>query len=253
MSRLLLGKKSLPSMLYSFVQLHFALHDFWLEPLARPLQQIVQATYELRCTSQLAAMQYKVFLCCSFVLGPKPEDRAFVEKVLSERGGAAIPSNFQPTAPAYNPTAGRNQKGRMPTVTPRNPQTVAFLEMLGLEYNLEDAGLGFRGQGRQGAGVAAVAARVGPVVAVAVNPEEIALDDSEEDEGGDAAGDVGALAVERAAAVLAAAGVRVGGLGGGGVGAGVLQGEEDEEIIDEGPPDSDEEAGRGEEAAEDNI
>jgi hypothetical protein len=133
----------------------------------------------------------------------------------------------------------------MPTITPRNPQTVAFLEMLGLEYNLEDVGVGAGGLGGRGgyvrpaSGAAAVAGRVGPVVAVAVNPEEIALDDSDEDEGEGGAGAGGTSAVERATAVLVAAGVRVG-VEGGGVGGGEREGEE-EEIVDEGPPDSDEE------------
>ena len=34
--------------------------------------------------------------------GPAPEDVAFVAKVLADRGGPAIPLNFQHTAPGYN-------------------------------------------------------------------------------------------------------------------------------------------------------
>eukprot|EP00967_Tisochrysis_lutea_P117510 scaffold190073_cov15-Tisochrysis_lutea.AAC.3 len=45
------------------------------------------------------------------------------EQLLEQRGSQAIPHNFQPTVPAYNPTAqGPKAKGRMPTQSIRNPQ-----------------------------------------------------------------------------------------------------------------------------------
>ena len=50
-----------------------------------------------------------------------------------------IPLNFQPTVPSHDPSAVSKQRvqGRMPQQAIRNPQTVAFLEMLGLPYNLD--------------------------------------------------------------------------------------------------------------------
>jgi hypothetical protein len=35
--------------------------------------------------------------------GPSAADLEFVRQRLSQRGGAAIPHNFQPTAPGYDP------------------------------------------------------------------------------------------------------------------------------------------------------
>lgn len=55
-------------------------------------------------------------------------------------GGARIPDNFAPTAPAYDPSNPAMQRGRMPTEMLRNPQTVALLDMLGLPYNLDRGG-----------------------------------------------------------------------------------------------------------------
>lgn len=70
--------------------------------------------------------------------GPKASDKQFVEQLLEQRGSQAIPHNFQPTVPAYNPTAqGPKAKGRMPTQSIRNPQTVELLDMLQLPYNLD--------------------------------------------------------------------------------------------------------------------
>ncbi len=53
--------------------------------------------------------------------GPKPEDVDFVRRALAERGGSQVPSNFTPTAPAYDPAAGQ-RRGRMPQHHVRNPQ-----------------------------------------------------------------------------------------------------------------------------------
>ena len=59
---------------------------------------------------------------------------ASVRAALAARGGAAVPDNFQATAPG---PSGR--PGRMPQAAQRSPQTTAFLELLGLPYNLEPA------------------------------------------------------------------------------------------------------------------
>lgn len=56
---------------------------------------------------------------------------------LAARGGAAVPNNFQQTAPG---PSGRGAGGRMPAAAARNPQTEAFLDMLGLPYNLDADG-----------------------------------------------------------------------------------------------------------------
>ena len=61
-------------------------------------------------------------------------DVAFVRAALAARGGAAVPENFEATAPG---PSGR--PGRMPQAAQRSPQTAAFLELLGLPYNLEPA------------------------------------------------------------------------------------------------------------------
>lgn len=59
---------------------------------------------------------------------------AYVRAALAARGGAAVPDNFQATAPG---PSGR--PGRMPQAAQRSPQTAALLELLGLPYNLEPA------------------------------------------------------------------------------------------------------------------
>lgn len=79
----------------------------------------------------------------------------------------------------------------MPQSNPRNPQTVALLEMLGLEYNLDSAG---QQQGQyqpqqppqpqqqqQHKAAAGPAAPRAPIVAVISNPEEISLSDGDDD------------------------------------------------------------------------
>lgn len=63
-----------------------------------------------------------------------PEALAKAMAIIQERGSAAIPDNFVRTAPTYE---GRKRRGSMPRRPLRNPQTVAFLQMLGLPYNLE--------------------------------------------------------------------------------------------------------------------
>lgn len=74
-------------------------------------------------------------------------------------GGARVPLNFEQTAPAYDPANPRMQRGRMPTDSLRNPQTVAFLDMLGLPYNLDRGGSTAQLDGAEaaaGAGLASV-------------------------------------------------------------------------------------------------
>ena len=73
------------------------------------------------------------------VRGTTTEQARAMKDLLAARGGPTIPQNFAPTAPAYDPA--RPQRGRMPQRLLRNPQTVQFLEMLGLPYNLERGGM----------------------------------------------------------------------------------------------------------------
>ena len=67
------------------------------------------------------------------------ESLSHVQEILGARGGATLPLNFMPTVPAHDPSALSKQRaqGRMPQQAIRNPQTVAFLKMLGLPYNLD--------------------------------------------------------------------------------------------------------------------
>jgi len=66
---------------------------------------------------------------------------AYVRAALAARGGAAVPDNFEPTEPG---PSGRGAPGRMPQAARRSPQTQAFLEMLGLPYNLDPAAVQLR-------------------------------------------------------------------------------------------------------------
>ncbi|KAK9834807.1 hypothetical protein WJX81_000122 [Elliptochloris bilobata] len=101
--------------------------------------------------------------------GASEADVAAVRAALAARGGAAVPENFQATTPG---PSGR--PGRMPQSVQRSLQTAAFLELLGLPYNLEPGGGAAPGLVRaQPAGGALSAAAES-------NPEEIALDNSEE-------------------------------------------------------------------------
>jgi hypothetical protein len=106
-------------------------------------------------------------------------------------GGPAVPDNFSPTAPAYDPQGSR--RGAMPPAPLRNPQTVALLALLGLDYNLDHAQQG-QGGARQGQGqgrsafAAAAAASGGGLAAAAANPEEIDIGDEDEEAEGQAQG-----------------------------------------------------------------
>jgi hypothetical protein len=64
--------------------------------------------------------------------GASEADLAAVRATLAARGGAAVPPNFEQTAPG---PSGR--PGRMPQRAQRSPQTEAFLQLLGLPYNLD--------------------------------------------------------------------------------------------------------------------
>ena len=66
--------------------------------------------------------------------GASEADVAFARAALAARGGAAVPDNFETTAPG---PSGR--PGHMPQAAQRSPQTAAFLELLDLPYNLEPA------------------------------------------------------------------------------------------------------------------
>ena len=44
--------------------------------------------------------------------GAAPEDLAFVQRLLAERGGPAVPLNFQRTVPGYNPNDPQMQRVR---------------------------------------------------------------------------------------------------------------------------------------------
>ena len=61
-------------------------------------------------------------------------DVAYVRAALAAHGGAAVPDNFELTAPG---PSEQGAPGRMPQAAQRSPQTLAFLELLGLPYNLD--------------------------------------------------------------------------------------------------------------------
>ena len=58
---------------------------------------------------------------------------SFVAERLQQHG-SQIPHNFVLTAPGHDP--GQKGSGTMPKQALKNPQTLAFLELLGLDYNL---------------------------------------------------------------------------------------------------------------------
>lgn len=58
-----------------------------------------------------------------------------MRQALAARGGSAIPHIFVRTVHVHNPS--QRPQGRMPHSMPRNPQTIAFLDMLRLPYNLD--------------------------------------------------------------------------------------------------------------------
>jgi lariat debranching enzyme len=64
----------------------------------------------------------------------KQETLSKVKSILDARGGTRIPANFEMTAPPH--FGGTRGRGRMPTMILRNPQTLDFLNMLELPYNL---------------------------------------------------------------------------------------------------------------------
>jgi hypothetical protein len=58
-----------------------------------------------------------------------------VKAMLERRGHARVPSNFERTAAAHDPSHPRQP--RMPSTAHRNPQTVALLQLLELPFNLD--------------------------------------------------------------------------------------------------------------------
>lgn len=116
--------------------------------------------------------------------GVAPQDMQAVRELLAAQpGGARVPNNFSPTAPAHAAGVPERMQGTMPRAAVRNPQTVALLALLGLPYNLDQSQQQQQHyqpqpyQPRFAAGGAG-----GPAVPKAPNPEEIEL--SEEGEEG---------------------------------------------------------------------
>eukprot|EP00879_Flechtneria_rotunda_P016090 GHRR01016831.1.p1 GENE.GHRR01016831.1~~GHRR01016831.1.p1 ORF type:complete len:285 (+),score=131.96 GHRR01016831.1:123-977(+) len=142
--------------------------------------------------------------------GPAAEDLAFVNTLFEERGTTAIPNNFVQTAPAYNSSTGRT-RGNMPRADLRNPQTEAFLQLLGLEYNLHHAAnSSAAGNNWTSRAVAAVGgagtnykAATGLLSQQQCNPEEIDIDS---DDAGDAPEAAGMPATAAQGSATAAAG-----------------------------------------------
>lgn len=161
---------------------------------------------------------------------PTAEQMAEVRRLLEERnsGGLAMPNNFTPTVPAFDPSNPQMRTGNMPQHAQRNPQSLEFLEMLGLPYNLDSAGARQQ-QGPAAGGAPAWAANFGGpaagyaaageaagVVAGVPNPEEIDLDDDTDFvDDGDEEGPGGEGPVDPALAAVLRMGPGGGGSGGG--------------------------------------
>ena len=60
-----------------------------------------------------------------------------VAEALAHAGGANVPHNFAATVRAADPRAP--VRGSMPLCTPRNPQTLALLQLLQLDFRLDEA------------------------------------------------------------------------------------------------------------------
>ena len=107
--------------------------------------------------------------------------RAAVAAALEARGSAAVPLNFERTARAHDPAQPR--RAAMPTSTPRNPQTVALLELLQLDYKLDTPVQEQQQQQQQPQqwaqqpGMQWGGGPLPPPPLRSVNPEEIELDD----------------------------------------------------------------------------
>ena len=98
---------------------------------------------------------------------------AQVQEMLHRRPqGGKIPENFEQTAPVHVEN-GCTRRGRMPQWSPRNPQTVALFDMLGLSYNLDFHSNSNSNNMYSSSGVVGTMA----TATAAVNPEEIELED----------------------------------------------------------------------------
>ena len=99
-----------------------------------------------------------------------------------QKNGKEIPLNFVPTAPVYEHES-RTRRGAVPASIRRSPQTVQFLSLLGLEYNLplDRRERDFRNPEEIDLGEDDGAAAANDGQPQACNPEEIDLGSEEED------------------------------------------------------------------------
>ncbi|BDA50256.1 Lariat debranching enzyme [Coccomyxa sp. Obi] len=107
--------------------------------------------------------------------GPNPEDVQYVREAVAARGGPEVPQNFTPTVPGHD---GRARRGVMPSQPVRNPQTLAFLEMLGLPYNLDDSSAA---SPAHASAASAASSQANPEEIDIDNPEEIELEEEGDD------------------------------------------------------------------------
>ncbi|KAI7845707.1 hypothetical protein COHA_000821 [Chlorella ohadii] len=139
----------------------------------------------LRATHGLMSLQRRAAPLPRHAPPPSEAEIEEVRRLLTERnGGLAVPHNFVPTAPAFDPAQPQMRSGRMPTRAVRNPQTEAFLEALGLPYNL-DHGAEAAGAGPAGGGGWGGAGEASAGSLDVSNPEEIELDDDFVDDDGE--------------------------------------------------------------------
>lgn len=113
--------------------------------------------------------------------GPSEADTAFVRAALADRGGATIPSNFVRTARGHDPKDPSMRRGRMPQSSPRNPQSEALLNLIGVSFNLDTNALPMPpppgGNTAAGSSSAANPEEITLDEVIAVDPDEIDLDD----------------------------------------------------------------------------
>ena len=107
--------------------LEFSYDEEWLA--------VLRATH-----SRMSLSRAPVTLPAGAPAGVAPQDVQAVRELLAAQpGGARVPDNFAPTAPAHAAGALERMQGTMPRVAVRNPQTEALLALLGLSYNLDQS------------------------------------------------------------------------------------------------------------------